>query len=108
MKWQNLYLSLDGRIHRGDFWIATIVLFIFNAVVLGALTAATAGAGLVLSVISIYPGIAVAVKRCHDRGKSGWWCLLLLIPVIGFLWWLIDLGLLAGDEVKNEYGEVPL
>jgi uncharacterized membrane protein YhaH (DUF805 family) len=37
---------------------------------------------------------AIVVKRCHDRGKSGFWALLLFIPVIGFLWLLVDCGLL--------------
>jgi len=107
MSWLDLFLSLKGRINRGSFWFATIAFFFFNAFVLGALTPLTAGAGLILSILSIYPGVAVAVKRCHDRGKSGWWCLLLLIPVIGWIWWFIDLGLLEGDTVQNEYGPIP-
>jgi uncharacterized membrane protein YhaH (DUF805 family) len=45
---------------------------------------------------------AIVIKRCHDRGKSGFWALLLFIPVIGLLWLLVDCGLLppARDIAK--------
>ncbi|MBX3479426.1 MAG: MFS transporter [Caulobacter sp.] len=53
----------------------------------------------------IWPLAAIGVKRCHDRGRSGWWMLLALVPVAGQLWWLIDLGLLAGQAGANRFGE---
>jgi uncharacterized membrane protein YhaH (DUF805 family) len=37
---------------------------------------------------------ALMVKRCRDRGKSGWWSLLALIPFLGSLWLLVDLGIM--------------
>jgi hypothetical protein len=56
----------------------------------------------------LWPVLAVYVKRCHDRDKSGWWLLLLAIPCLGVLWWLIDLGLLEGTPGPNSYGVSPL
>jgi uncharacterized membrane protein YhaH (DUF805 family) len=44
------------------------------------------------------------IKRFHDRGKSGWWVLILFIPVIGFFWAIIDLGILQGDPGDNRFG----
>ena len=65
-------------------------------------------AGLVILAIGVLFFIAMVsgfVKRLHDRGKSGWWVLLCMIPVIGTIYWVIDCGLLAGKDEDNEYGE---
>ena len=62
----------------------------------------------VLIIFLLYSQICICAKRCHDRGKSGLWCILLFIPVIGFFWAVIDLGILEGDKGPNEYGPDPL
>lgn len=43
-----------------------------------------------------WPALAVSVKRWHDRDRSGWWLLLNLMPVVGWLWALVGNGLLRG------------
>jgi len=50
---------------------------------------------------------AALVKRAHDRGKSGWWALLVLVPYIGQIWWIIDLVLMEGQKGPNNYGADP-
>jgi uncharacterized membrane protein YhaH (DUF805 family) len=55
-----------------------------------------------------WPSLAIYVKRWHDRGKSGWWVLIVFVPIIGYLWLLIECGFLAGDDGPNEYGPDPL
>ncbi len=54
----------------------------------------------------LLPGIAVAVRRLHDIGKSGWWILISLVPIIGGIWLIV---LLATDSepIENEYGPNP-
>jgi len=52
--------------------------------------------------------LCVHIKRCHDRDQSGWWVLLLLIPVIGFIWAIINLGILEGTRGPNRFGPDPL
>ncbi len=47
--------------------------------------------------------LAVSVKRCHDRGRSGWFMLALLIPVVGAIWVMVELGFLAAKEDGNPY-----
>ena len=59
---------------------------------------------LLLAIITTWITIAISIKRFHDRGKSGWWCLIVLIPLIGPIWWLIELGFLRGDPGPNTYG----
>lgn len=106
MDWKRLFLAFDGRINRQPFWIGVIILFVLNIII-----AAIFGdgiLGILLSLALIYPGLAVYVKRCHDRGKTGWWCLLLLIPIVGLIWAIVDLGILKGTPGPNDYGPDPL
>ena len=65
---------------------------------------AIAGIGYVLAT---WIGLATQVKRSHDRGFSGWWILLELIPLAGFIWMLVSLGILEGQEGPNKYGPDP-
>ncbi|MGI9570702.1 MAG: DUF805 domain-containing protein [Desulfobulbia bacterium] len=51
--------------------------------------------------------LAGSIKRAHDRGKSGWWILITLIPIAGFIWWLIVLGIFEGQKGPNKYGPDP-
>ena len=51
--------------------------------------------------------LAVSVKRCHDRGRSGWFLLANLIPVVGSLWVLVELGFQPAAEAGNRYEPDP-
>ena len=52
------------------------------------------------------PGLAVAIRRLHDIGKSGWYYLLVIIPIIGPIW-LIILFVTEGEQGENKYGPNP-
>jgi len=62
-------------------------------------------AGLVWLPLSAY-SCRLTVLRCHDIKRSGWWSLLLAVPVIGFLA-ALALALIPGTEGDNEFGEAP-
>jgi uncharacterized membrane protein YhaH (DUF805 family) len=47
-------------------------------------------------------------KRCHDRGYSGWMSLISLIPLAGFIWVIVALGVMEGTKGPNPYGPDPL
>jgi uncharacterized membrane protein YhaH (DUF805 family) len=63
------------------------------------------------ALVLFIPGLAVAVRRLHDVGKSGWFLLIGLIPLIGFIWLLV-LFLTEGKPGENKWGpnpkEIPL
>jgi uncharacterized membrane protein YhaH (DUF805 family) len=105
MDWQQLLTSFEGRISRQPFWIGSLVVVGANLVV-SMLIGGFIGA--IVSVALIYPSVCVAIKRWHDRGKPGWWVLIGLIPVIGWIWTLVECGFLEGDPGDNEYGPNPL
>ena len=62
---------------------------------------------LLIGVVLAWIHLAVVAKRWHDRDKSGWWILITLIPVIGWIWQLIECGFLDGTPGPNRYGPSP-
>ena len=115
MDWKYLFTSFEGRIGRQQMWMGIIVLIVISIVVavldmiLGTRTENGIGIlGIIYSIICIYPSLALYAKRWHDRGKSGWWSLIILVPIIGGLWLLIELGFLKGTDGPNQYGADPL
>ncbi len=55
--------------------------------------------------VLIWCTFAISTKRFHDHGRSAWWHLLNLIPIIGGLIWLAMLGFFKGEDAPNKYGE---
>ncbi|HLR91102.1 MAG TPA: DUF805 domain-containing protein [Balneolaceae bacterium] len=97
------FIEFEGRARRKEFWIFAGVNFLIS-ILLGIL-----GLDLISSLFSlaiIIPSIAVGVRRMHDIGKSGWFLLLGLIPLIG---WIILIYFYAkeGDAGPNQYGPNP-
>ncbi len=110
--WKDLLLSFDGRINRAKFWIG--IAAIWAVLWLIAIVAGMANSSIlwtifvVLSLVVIWPSLALSIKRWHDRGKSGWWILIGFVPLIGGLWALIETGFLPGTPGTNQYGPDPL
>lgn len=97
-----LFFDFDGRIGRGQWWIGFVIIVVAQFIA-GILF----GEGLVywiVALVLLVASLGIHIKRFHDRGKSGWWVLIFLIPVIGFIWMIVELGLLEGDYGPNEYG----
>jgi len=103
-----IYFSPEGRISRKQFWFAILSVFILSTIsqlLLESQDDAIAGIGGLFAISIIWPTLAVQIKRWHDRGKSGWWILINMIPYIGPLWSLIELGFLKGEDGANIYGQ---
>jgi len=95
------YADFNGRARRSEFWF----FYLFNFIV-GLALGCIPVIGWIASVALLLPGFAVGARRLHDTGRSGWWQLLSLIPVIGtivlIIWWASE-----GTPGANEYGENP-
>jgi uncharacterized membrane protein YhaH (DUF805 family) len=107
------FFSFDGRVGRQTYWLRSLLLSGLNLVAIMMFFAAPdAGftalplflAGGAMYLGNLLAGLATTVKRLHDRGRSGWFMLVALIPFVG-LWVLIEVGFLAGDQTPNEYGD---
>ncbi|QIG49502.1 DUF805 domain-containing protein [Nordella sp. HKS 07] len=110
----SLLFSLHGRIGRGQYWLGYLVLLALAVVSWLALFAGLGNESIPLLLVpiallpfSLWIAICVMGKRYHDRGKSAWWILICLIPVVGGIWQFIELGLLRGDDGTNGYGPDP-
>jgi uncharacterized membrane protein YhaH (DUF805 family) len=102
-----LFTSAEGRISRKQWWIGVGILFLVS-LISTILFGSDGVFSFVISILMLLAGIMLHIKRCHDRDKSGWWCLLLIVPVVGFIWAVIDLGILPGTEGANQYGPDPV
>ncbi|GAB1040654.1 MULTISPECIES: DUF805 domain-containing protein [Shewanella] len=101
------YADFTGRARRTEYWMFTLFYIIFSLVV-SAIDYAlgTTVLGLIYSLGLLLPSIAVAARRLHDTDRSGWWQLLALIPIIG---WIVLLVFYCQDsEVgDNRFGSNP-
>ncbi len=110
--WQYLLFSFEGRINRAKFWIGIAAMWVVLWIV--AILAGLMNSSIMwtifalLTLLVIWPSLAISIKRWHDRGKSGWWVLIGLVPLIGGLWAIIETGFLPGTPGPNEYGPDPL
>lgn len=96
------YADFSGRARRKEYWmfiliymIISVVLSIFGLDVISGLVAL----GLLV------PSLSIAARRLHDTGRSGWWQLIVLIPLIGAIVLIIFLAQDGHDE--NSYGVNP-
>ena len=105
-----LMFSFRGRINRKMFWLATLPLAVGYAiadVMTESADESTAGLGFVIMIALVWPSLAVQTKRWHDRNRSGFWNLILFVPIVGAIWGMTELGFLPGTAGANLYG-VPL
>lgn len=111
------YADFNGRARRKEYWMfalinTIIVLALYSIAIAGIANDSGVLATLGMALYGMYalavliPSLAVAVRRLHDVGKSGWFLLIALIPIIGGIWLLV---LLCTDSVagENEYGPNP-
>lgn len=94
------YATFEGRARRSEFW--RWVLFAIIMGVLGFIPIL----GWIISLIMLLPNLAVAVRRLHDTGRSGWWWFLCLIPLIGAIV-LIIFYVQDSQPGDNAYGPNP-
>lgn len=107
------YAEFSGRSRRKEYWLFILFNFVISFVlslVDAAMGTFDAEAGLgvfsgIYSLAVLIPSVAVTVRRLHDIGKSGWWVLVVFIPVIGWLVILIFACLNSAPD--NQYGPNP-
>jgi uncharacterized membrane protein YhaH (DUF805 family) len=113
MDFKQFYFSPEGRVNRKQWWLWLVLPFTVIGIILVFVDMATGrydpeyNVGLfsgLFALLSLIPAIMVYIKRFHDRDKTGWWVLIGLIPLIGPLWLLIELGFLKGTDGANRFG----
>jgi uncharacterized membrane protein YhaH (DUF805 family) len=108
------YVEFSGRARRKEYWFFVL----FNLIIMCVLSAvdvfvgtrnAVAGLGVltgIYALVVLLPGLGVSVRRLHDTGRSGWWLLIALVPLVGGIIVLIFM-VLDSERVTNVYGPDP-
>jgi uncharacterized membrane protein YhaH (DUF805 family) len=104
------YATFSNRAPRSEFWyfvlfyaILNIIALIVDISILGHAAGGTGAAGLIVAVALFLPYIAVSVRRLHDIDKSGWFLLVVIVPVVGAIF-LIIWACTKGSEGDNRFG----
>lgn len=102
------YADFSGRARRTEYWMFFLFNFIIGIVmsVVDYVLSSPGIVGLIFALAILIPSIAVGVRRLHDTDRSGWWLLILLIPIIGTIALIIFL-LLDSSPGDNRFGTNP-
>lgn len=105
------YFTFSGRARRSEFWWFYVFTLLANWAATVAFAATfnnPAAINIMINLVSLiflFPTLAVGSRRLHDIGKSGWW-MLLPLTIIGTLllivWWATDT-----QRELNQYGDIP-
>ena len=108
------YAVFSGRSRRKEYWFFILFVVIISIVlnIIDGLIGAydrSMGAGLLSTIFSLailIPSIAVSVRRLHDINRTGWWVLIALVPLVG---WIVLLVFHVQDSTPgtNRYGPNP-
>jgi uncharacterized membrane protein YhaH (DUF805 family) len=96
------YADFNGRAKRPEYWWFILFLFLLGAAT--GIVSQTLNA--VVGLATLLPSLAVGARRLHDTNRSGWWQLLWIVPLIG---WIVMIVFLAqeGEPAENQFGKVP-
>ena len=102
------YAGFSGRARRTEYWM--FVLFnVIITIVLQVISLAIQQVsilGAIYGLAVLIPGLAVGVRRLHDTGRSGWWLLIGLVPLIGAIVLIVFMAT-DGEPGDNAYGPNP-
>ena len=101
------YCNFNGRSSRSEFWWYALFTFILSSIISlifsGSTLQVVSG---IINLALLLPGLGLAVRRLHDVNKSGWWVLINLIPVVGWIIYIVWV-VKESDPVPNQYCPVP-
>lgn len=106
-----------GRSRRKEYWWYTCfhTLLVVSLAVVAVLFDGTAVSGvawaavIILYLATLIPTWSVNIRRLHDTGRSGWWLVLNIIPVVNYIGWipLLVFFCLDSEVAHNKYGVSP-
>ncbi len=107
------YALFHGRARRAEYWnfvlYSTLITLVLGIIESSAGMTTDFSGGVISMLFNLFvliPSLAVAVRRLHDTNTSGWFLLIALIPIVGFIV-LIFKCATEGDKGPNQYGPDP-
>jgi len=126
LNWSAFFFSFKGRVSRKAFWLFFLAMLVLGILMNFAIAQPEPAPGMdpaeamsqafgaipawywLVQLVFLFVALAVYAKRWHDQERSGWWSLLLLIPLLGPIIVLIMLGFIGGTPGPNRFGEEPM
>ncbi|MFZ2303471.1 MAG: DUF805 domain-containing protein [Minisyncoccia bacterium] len=105
------YAVFSGRATRSEYWYFTLFNVLITVAIsfldLFGVSEIVVFVVALLYALALYiPSLAVTVRRFHDTNHSGWWLLIILVPLVGFIVWIVFL-VMDSDPTDNQYGQNP-
>jgi uncharacterized membrane protein YhaH (DUF805 family) len=101
------YATFTGRSLRPEYWwfvLFNLIVGLVLAIIDSSVIRSDVGVlGAIYNLAVLVPSLAVGVRRLHDTGRTGWWLLIGLVPIIGLIV-LIVFFAMKGEEQDNQYG----
>ncbi|MFT6274111.1 MAG: uncharacterized membrane protein YhaH (DUF805 family) [Halioglobus sp.] len=100
------YADFSGRATRQEYWMYILFYMVFYIVL--AMVGGVLGLSILTTVFSLgllVPTISLAARRLHDTGRTGWWQLLSLVPIVGSI--VLIVFLVQDSHDDNPYGPNP-
>jgi len=125
----NYLFTFKGRANRSDYWLVIIIASLLYVIGYGLAIfwwlnvyfpdhpdvrgpmlrvvgdGAKTIAYVIVTLLIAWPSWVVVIKRWHDIDRSGWWSLIILIPIVGWLMAFVANGFIAGTKGPNRFGE---
>lgn len=100
------YADFSGRTRRKEYWMFILIyVVIYISLTVIDVLLSTFWLNTIYSLICVIPSFSIAARRLHDTGRTGWWQLILFIPLVGLVVMLVFLCQDSQDD--NEYGVSP-
>lgn len=97
------FADFHGRTGLRGFWMFILINFVISIVLsFASAIILMPFLSILYSLVVLIPAIAITARRLHDIGKSGWWQLILLIPLIGLI--VMIIFCIKKSEDDNQYG----
>ena len=110
--WQEKFLTSEGRLNRQPYILRELFLGIIPYV-LGFLWGVLVGPAVAehvvfgVQILCVFPCVMLIIRRLHDIGRSGWWWLLALVPLVNFIFGIYLMSK-KGEMGPNRFGADPL
>ncbi|CAM3739989.1 Inner membrane protein YhaH [Vibrio aerogenes CECT 7868] len=102
------YTVFSGRARRKEYWMFYLFMMIFMLITC-ILDVLVGSYGLITGLFGLavlLPSLSLTIRRLHDTGRSGWWCFITLVPVVGAIAFFV-FTVLPGNFGDNQYGPDP-
>lgn len=110
--------TFDGRIGRQDFLIVQVGLMFCQFIAMTIISMANDLSSSILGILSLisipfflvlfWISLAAMIKRWHDVDKSGFWCFITLVPIVGVFYAVFKNFFVKGTDGSNRFGKDPL